>query len=64
MTHEDDETALTAEGRLMEHLAREEAKGRAPAVGASALEAVLARISAEVTRAASERKAAETRKDR
>ena len=64
MTHGDDETTLAAEGRLLEHLAREEAKRRAPVMGGSALEAILARISAEVTRAASERKAAETRQDR
>ena len=64
MTHRDDETTSAAEGRLLDHLAREEAKRRAPVVGASSLEAVLARISAEVTRAASERKAAETRRDR
>jgi hypothetical protein len=64
MTHKDDETTFAAEGRLLDHLAREEAKRRAPVLGASSLEAVLARISAEVTRAASERKAAQTRRDR
>lgn len=59
------ETAFPTEERLMGHLAREEASRRAAAGGsASTLEAIMARVSAEVTRAAQERKAAQDRRDR
>jgi hypothetical protein len=64
MVDKADKTTLAAEERLLGHLAREEAKRRATAEGGSTLEAIMARVSAEVTRAAKERKEAQMRQDR
>jgi hypothetical protein len=64
MVDKQDETALVTEERLMGHLARQEASRREVAGGgALTLEAIMARVSAEVTRAAQERKAAQKRGD-
>jgi hypothetical protein len=64
MADNHDKTSLAAEERLLEHLAREEAKRRATAEGGSMLEAIMARVSAEVTRAAKERKETQARQGR
>ena len=64
MADRHDKTTSDAEERLLGHLAREEAKRRATAEGSSTLEAILARVSAEVTRAAKERKEAQAQQDR
>jgi hypothetical protein len=62
MADKPDNTTLAAEERLLGHLAREEAKRRAE--GSSTVEAIMARVSAEVTRAAKERKEAQARQNR
>ncbi len=64
MADKHDKTTLAAEERLLVHLAGEEAKRRATAEGGSTLEAIMARVSAEVTRAAKERKEAKACQDR